>query len=190
MSSRTEQQFESIRNEKIKQIKNTALQLFSEYGYENTSISAIAKKAGMSKGLLYHYFSGKEELLKEIMVGGLKEFMAYLKIENTSSIKKEELIEFIDGNLVSLKQNTDYYRLYFALVFQPGIQKLFEQEFMSIFMEIFDKFMLYFKQKNDSSPYVKARYLLAVFDGIGIHYITDPKGFPLDEIRDLIVEQL
>jgi len=190
MSPRTEQQFETIRNEKIKQIKDTALQLFSEYGYENTSISSIVKEAGISKGLLYHYFSGKEELLKEIMVGGLKEFLAHLKIENAGSIKKEELIEFIDGNLISLKKNTDYYRLYFALAFQPGIQKLFEQELMSIFTAVFEKFMLYFKQKNESSPYVKARFLLAVFDGIGIHYIADPIGFPLDEIRNLIVEQL
>jgi AcrR family transcriptional regulator len=190
MSPRTEQQFESIRSEKISRIKNTALQLFSEYGYENTSISAIAKEAGMSKGLLYHYFSGKEELLKEIMIDGLNNFAEFLHVEDRTDVKKEELIRFIDGNLASLKQNADYYKLYFSLALQPNIQKLFEKDMMDVFGKILEVFTAYFTKKEERSPYVKARFMLAVFDGIGVHYLADPQSFPIDEIREVILEQL
>ena len=37
-------------------------------GYYATPISDIAKQAGISKGLLYNYYRGKEELLSEKMV--------------------------------------------------------------------------------------------------------------------------
>ena len=46
---------------------DAALELFVTYGYQGTTISQIAKKASVSKGLLYNYFKSKEELLHEII---------------------------------------------------------------------------------------------------------------------------
>jgi AcrR family transcriptional regulator len=39
-----------------------ALKLFAIRGYHNTSISDILKESGCTRGLLYYYFSSKEEL--------------------------------------------------------------------------------------------------------------------------------
>jgi AcrR family transcriptional regulator len=39
-----------------------ALKLFAMRGYHNTSISDILKESGCTRGLLYYYFSSKEEL--------------------------------------------------------------------------------------------------------------------------------
>ena len=39
-----------------------ALRLFGERGYASTPVSAIAAAAGVSQGLLYHYFPGKDRL--------------------------------------------------------------------------------------------------------------------------------
>jgi AcrR family transcriptional regulator len=41
----------------------TALDLFSRQGVDNTSIKDIARAAGVAQGLLYHYFTGKNDLL-------------------------------------------------------------------------------------------------------------------------------
>ncbi|MDR1542801.1 MAG: TetR/AcrR family transcriptional regulator, partial [Prevotellaceae bacterium] len=71
---RTQVQYEKIRNEKRQLIKQTALSLFAENGYETTSISEIAKKAGISKGLMYNYFTSKEELLQIIWDDLVREF--------------------------------------------------------------------------------------------------------------------
>lgn len=43
---------------------DTALEVFAAKGYRGTSIKDIAAAAGMSQGLMYHYFKSKEELLK------------------------------------------------------------------------------------------------------------------------------
>ncbi len=45
------------------QILDAALELFDLHGYSNTAISDIANKIGISKGLIYHYFSSKEDIL-------------------------------------------------------------------------------------------------------------------------------
>jgi AcrR family transcriptional regulator len=168
----------------------TALEQFAHNGYDSTSISKIANAAGISKGLMYNYFPSKEALLAKIMMSGMDSFMHFLQVDDINNIKKEELIHFIDGNLNSLKQNMDYYKLYFSLVFQPKVFKILGNDFMVIFEQLIEKFVMYFSQQGEKNPYVKARFILAVFDGVGIHYISDPEHFPLDEIRESIIEML
>jgi len=190
MAPRTEEQFEEIRNEKMKLIMDTALEAFAQNGYESTSISKIAQSAGISKGLMYNYFSSKEALLQRVIMDGMENFMHFLKVEDERNIKKEELIQFIDGNMNSVKENTDYYRLYFSLIFQPRVFYLLGNDFMVIFEQLIEKFVLYFTQQGEKNPYGKARFILAIFDGVGIHYISDKEHFPLDDIRDMIIEML
>ena len=45
-------------------ILNSALDLLQERGYEETTMRAIAKKAGVSLGNAYHYFGSKEHLIQ------------------------------------------------------------------------------------------------------------------------------
>ncbi|WP_274649335.1 TetR/AcrR family transcriptional regulator [Paenibacillus humicola] len=47
-------------------IKEAALSLFAELGYENASIEQIAKQAGVAKGTFFNYFSSKEELICDL----------------------------------------------------------------------------------------------------------------------------
>ncbi|MGV6826561.1 MAG: TetR/AcrR family transcriptional regulator [bacterium] len=47
-------------------VLNTALELFSEKGYFNTSIHDIRKAAGVSTGAIYHHFENKEALAKSL----------------------------------------------------------------------------------------------------------------------------
>lgn len=43
-------------------IRNSAMAEFGENSFKKTSADAIAKRAGVSKGLLFHYFKDKREL--------------------------------------------------------------------------------------------------------------------------------
>ena len=45
-------------------ILETALELFRERGYENTTMRAIAERAGVALGGAYYYFRSKEELIQ------------------------------------------------------------------------------------------------------------------------------
>ncbi len=187
MSPRTKEQFKTIRGEKANLILRAALGLFAGRGYASTSVSMIAKEAGISKGLMYNYFKSKEELLAEIVIGGFKDFLDILLIEDESNVKKQEIIDFIDGNVNLLKQNPEYYMLYFSLLFQPKVFDLFKVEFFAHFEKTIKYMVAYYEKKGVRDPYTKARFFLAVFDGIGIHYVSDIEGFPLDKVRDMMV---
>ncbi len=65
-----------------------------------------------------------------------------------------------------------------------------EAEIATLFGKFFSAFNNYFEKKGDKNPYVKTRYLLAIFDGVGLHYLVDTKNYPLDETRDIIVDLL
>lgn len=65
MTPLNENQLEEIRNERKQQILEAALKVFAENGMKLTKISMIAKEAGVSHGLVYHYFKSKEEVLFE-----------------------------------------------------------------------------------------------------------------------------
>lgn len=54
------------------QIIHAALDLFLERGYYGTKTSQISKRAGISEGLLFHYFPTKEILLEELINIGLE----------------------------------------------------------------------------------------------------------------------
>jgi len=54
--------FLSLSQEKQERILNAALKEFAQKGYENASTNEIVKSAGISKGLLFHYFNNKKEL--------------------------------------------------------------------------------------------------------------------------------
>ncbi len=56
-----------INRKKSQQILASAIALFIEKGYQNTKIIDIAEAAGVGKGTVYEYFSGKEELLLMVL---------------------------------------------------------------------------------------------------------------------------
>lgn len=49
------------------EITRAALHAFAEKGYDGTRVNDVARRAGVSKGLLYLYFRTKEELFKAVI---------------------------------------------------------------------------------------------------------------------------
>lgn len=54
--------FLNLEKEKQDRIINAAIKEFAEKGYERASTNEIVKEAGISKGLLFHYFQNKKQL--------------------------------------------------------------------------------------------------------------------------------
>jgi AcrR family transcriptional regulator len=55
------------REERVGRILEAGQRVFSSRPYDEISIDEIAAEAGMSKGLLYHYFANKRELYLETL---------------------------------------------------------------------------------------------------------------------------
>lgn len=90
-----EPRFQRRKEERPAEITQAALEAFSEHGYAATRVEEVAKRAGVSKGLLYLYFKTKEELFKAVIRSAVVPRIDALK----SSIADTELSaeEFLRG---------------------------------------------------------------------------------------------
>ena len=189
MSPRTSQQLDKIRKERRKAIMDTSLEVFAEHSYESASISMIAKKVGISKGLMYNYFESKEDLLISLMMDGLDEMFNLFDPNKDGALTKEELTYFIDEifNLMSRKRN--FYKLYFALMMQPDVWKLFERKIEEIITPFMNILVDYYTKKGAKNPMLEAILIGAIFDGIGFNYVFNPDLYPLDDVKKLVIER-
>ena len=48
------------------ELLSTAMALFTQFGYDKTSVQMITDKVGVAKGLFYHYFDSKIDLLQKL----------------------------------------------------------------------------------------------------------------------------
>ena len=78
--------------------------------------------------------------------------------------------------------------MYLFLIHQSDVQK----KLSDLYEKMRDDYMNYvvklFEEIGSKNPAMEAMMLGTMFDGIGINYVTAPKGFPIDEIRDYLVE--
>ena len=58
-------------NKTKRRIFNTAIKIFSEKGYDNTSVEEITAVAGVAKGSLYYHFAKKEDIFDLLLDEGM-----------------------------------------------------------------------------------------------------------------------
>lgn len=79
------------KQQKRRQILNAAKELFSENGYQNTSIEMITERAGESTGTFYLYFKNKREIYVTLYGDGVDLFHQMA----------EQAISAADGSVLS-----------------------------------------------------------------------------------------
>lgn len=67
-----------LKVDKKELLLNAAMNLFSERGFHATPTSVISKEAGVSAGILFHYFKTKNDLIIELYVSLKKEYSGFI----------------------------------------------------------------------------------------------------------------
>ncbi|GAA0941472.1 TetR/AcrR family transcriptional regulator [Nonomuraea longicatena] len=60
------------------QIAASAVEVLAEVGFAKASLAAIAKHAGISKGVISYHFAGKDELMEEVVTRVYTEITEYV----------------------------------------------------------------------------------------------------------------
>lgn len=84
---------ERERLQRRQDILNSAVRLFAEKGFTNTTLEDIATKSEFGIGTIYNYFQNKEEIFKSIIDGVLE---ANLEIVERVDQNTDNLIEFLE----------------------------------------------------------------------------------------------
>ena len=187
------------KEKRVDDILEAAVEVFVEKGYENTTMSEIAERAGMSKGGLYHHFLGKdmvllyanqklmepiEEMMKaarvyESVVEGLGQYIGdYLKYWTE---RKKELI-FFSLTMTKAMSRIDIFKLY----------EKFIEDYISFYEELFTKGIKNgeFREHDAKSSAVA---LMSALDGVVIYMVLD-KRLDLESVsrgfRERFIESL
>lgn len=82
-------------DEKQNNIKKAVIKLILEEGFQGTSMSKIAKEAGVSPATVYIYYQNKEMMLQDIYLEYSEEAFNYLLSKITISMDGKQLIEML-----------------------------------------------------------------------------------------------
>ncbi len=78
--------------ERRRQILDAAVRVFARSGYHGSRVGDIAEEAGVAHGLLYHYFSSKEEVLQTVFRENWGELIKRFRaVEATNEPAEEKL---------------------------------------------------------------------------------------------------
>jgi AcrR family transcriptional regulator len=187
---RTKQQFEEIRKSSRQKILDAALEVFAKNGYHSSSVGLIAKTAGVSQGLLYNYFKSKEDLLHELMIGMIIPLVEKLMpVKPGEKIKRKDMVYLINKSIDLVLEKPDYWKLYTSIFIQPDVMAILMDEMMKMAQPYLPAMINYFKEKGEKDPETMMRYFSAVMDGIQMHCIVDPKTFPAEKVKKLLINQ-
>jgi AcrR family transcriptional regulator len=191
MSPRTRQQFDDIREEKKSFIMDIALFLFANKGFHATTITNIAKHAGISKGLLYNYFESKEDLLSAIIGRSVSEIYKYFDLNRDGYLTEDEFEYFIRKLGRTLNEKQSFWRLFFQVLLQSEVREQFlnsfietesmvrsgkelkEGIFISNLMRIITEYFVRKKKNRDSEydPYLELNMFMLTLKGFALTYI-------------------
>lgn len=98
-----EPRFQRRKEDRPAEITQAALAAFAEKGYAATKVDEVAKRAGISKGLLYLYFKTKEDLFKAV----IRSFVSPRIDALISSIEETDLSaeEFVRGPFLTFAKS-------------------------------------------------------------------------------------
>lgn len=80
------EKFFDLKKDKQDRMINAALKVFAMQGYRHASTDDMVREAGISKGLLFHYFGSKLGVYTFVFDYSVR----YMTLELTSTIKKNE----------------------------------------------------------------------------------------------------
>ncbi|GAA5523062.1 TetR/AcrR family transcriptional regulator [Aliifodinibius salicampi] len=187
MSPRTPQQNEEIRQQSRKQIIDAAFELFANEGYSHTSILAIARKASVSKGLIYHYFDSKESILVAIfdqMVQIGEEMLDFPDhFTSTDKIKQvlNQTFEFIETQ-------PGLGRLMIRLALQPDTMSTLKPKIDEVQEAQMVQHAQILEDLGYENPKLEAYELGAILDGVLLGYASQGDDYPLKEMKTKIMD--
>jgi AcrR family transcriptional regulator len=171
------------------QLLEIATRLFSERGYENTPLSMVCEKANVSKGLISHHFKSKDGLLREIFKRTTDLIVEMNNIDQVNLSAKERLLQLLESFFLQLKADKLFFQFNLNIIVQPSTRRILKDLIEERSTFILNATRNLFNEFDPESSLVKSHLFIAELDGIAISYLTVYKEFPLDQIKQQIIQK-
>ena len=117
-------------HETRKKILEVSKDLFLKKGFDNTSIQDIINGlGGLTKGVIYHHFESKQEILQSIIKENNQEILNYNWRGDTG-------LEKIQNSLMDAFSNFEQQRLVYSASIKLRSPRLLGEQYISLFSDI------------------------------------------------------
>ncbi len=179
-------------------IIRAAVEVFGRKGFQNASISEIARKAGVAEGSIYQYFKNKEDLFFSVPVERTKEFRTQLELH----------LQGISGALNKIRKFVWFFLHYFKV--DPGYGRMlmldmrvsksfvktatydFLKQSVARVLEIVREGQKEGVIRKDVNVYILRHLILGILEHIVSHWLLKEEKYDLlehhQEVSQLIID--
>ncbi|GAB4320449.1 MAG: hypothetical protein Kow00127_12730 [Bacteroidales bacterium] len=147
-------------SEKKDKIVESALQLFATEGFHATSTSRVARKAGVSEGLIFRHFGNKAGLLDAILKEGEAKFKNLVADIVMETDPREVIRKTVTMTSRINKDEFDFWKLQYKLKWELEIAG--DEKLEPLEMALANAF----KKLGYPKPDHEARLLLTIIEGV------------------------
>ena len=178
MSPRNAIQSEQMRAAALQTILRAALEVFGERGFFHGSTDEVARRAGVSKGLVFNYFPTKDDLLRALMEKHLSDALQVWEEGDFPGPPREQLQYIFDRTLDHVRANSQIYRLYYSLLFQPGTNQALSAAAESVKPRVeryYTRLAAAFHERDAKRAKMRALAFQAALNGVVQFLILQPE---------------
>jgi TetR/AcrR family transcriptional repressor of bet genes len=175
-----------------RQLIEATIASIHEDGFQDATVARISRRAGLSVGMVNHYFDGKGELLEATMQSLAAESMAGAQaLLKGATGPEEELLAIIDGNFAPSQRSPEAISAWLSFYAQvPGnaefarIQLEMDRELLTLLRPRLEKLVA--PERVES----RAQAIVALIYGLWLRHTQDAEGFNLDVVRQISREHV
>jgi AcrR family transcriptional regulator len=189
MSPRSKKLSAAMKAESRKAVLAAALEAFARKGFSATTTDEIAKKAGVSKGLIFTHFRTKEEILLTILKEEILRLIPNIDDEDGVLSPRERFVLLMNKWINIVEMEPLLVRLALHLNLDDAYRRLMRRKGKQIMKLYFDTMRSLLVKLGSTTPDLDLYLLNFVFDGITANYAIAPGLLPpISTIKDHLVE--
>lgn len=188
--------FNQLDEPKKLRIINAAMKEFADKGYTSASTNEIARKAGISKGSLFHYFGTKEKLYYYLMDYGTR-IVEDAVYENDQLVQADFIEVLIHSAVLKLKVFMEYPALmaFFFRLYQdePVDQARWDGKLVKILEKFQSRALSQVdasRFRHDLSTEEALRITYWIIDGMGRDYVNSGQSLEPEKLKALTADML
>lgn len=170
-----------------------ALEVFKRKGFHSASMEAIASRAGVSKGLAYHYFAGKEELRAAAVELWIEELAALWDGVDAEPDPLRGLKRVLDRFCDLVERDPERYRFYLTV--------FFEQDYVGAIRaagrrsgaharhinRVHRASRSLFARLGAQDPAAEVVFFRVLTSGLAAEYVMSPRGVPMTAVKKRVM---
>ena len=173
---------------KKQRIQDAAIRVMAKQGYHGTTISQIAKAAGVADGTIYLYFENKDDLLLKTIDELMSRFIDEgLQIMERTRSPIERLKKFAELHLKNLSSDEDL-----IIIFQVELRhnikfmKYFSENKLRRYFTALEKIIREAQEQNqirkEIDPWLTAKIFFGALDELTTNWLLSKKNYALTDM--------